>query len=234
MIIDFNKYFKLIVACILIVNACNCYSQKYIEPDKLKQFNVTVNYEDNTVKTQMLSQNKDIKVNNDRIYMWYGSQKIMETKGGYEGKLIHGKYTVFYLNNQLKEQGQIKYGLKNKEWKYWYPDGKLREVITWKDGFKNGAYAIYNDYGQLMAKGKFKKDKLDGKFYTYGPTGNVTEKKVYRNGDEVVPKVKVEKPKKEKKVKEEKTKEPKPKKEKKKKTSDKKVEENATEKVITS
>lgn len=236
----YNKYLRSLFYIFCVINSLTSFSQKYIEPDKLKQFNITVNYEDNTVKTQMLSQNKDIKINNDLTYMWYASQKIMETKGGYEGKLIHGKYVAFYLNNQLKEQGQIKYGLKNKEWKYWYPDGKLREVITWKSGLKNGAYAIYNDYGQLMAKGKFKKDKLDGRFYTYGPTGSVTEKKVYKNGEEVIPKVKIEKPKKEKKIKEEKpaeekkVKEPKPKKEKKKKGDSKKTEETSSEKVITS
>lgn len=234
------KYLNRSVYFLFAVYSLNVLSQKYVEPGNLKQFNITVNHDDYTVKTQMLSQNKDIKINNDLTYMWYASQKIMETKGGYEGKLIHGKYTAFYLNNQLKEQGQIKYGLKNKEWKYWYPDGKLREVITWKSGVKNGTYAIYNDYGQLMAKGKFKKDKLNGKFYTYGLTGSVTEKKIYKNGDEVIKKVKVEKPKKEKKVKEQKpveekkVKEPKPKKEKKKKGDSKKTEETSSEKVITS
>ncbi len=234
-----NSFF--LATCIFVISSTKLSAQKYTEPDKLKQFNITVNYDDNTVKTQMLSQSKDIKINNDRTYMWYGAQKIMETKGGYEGKLIHGKYAAFYLNNQLKEQGQIKYGLKNKEWKYWYPDGKLREIITWKNGVKNGAYAIYNDYGQLMAKGNFKNDKLNGKFYAYNATGNITEKKVYKNGDEVMPKVKVEKPKNEKKVKEEKPaeekkiNEPKPIKEKKKKKStEPKQEGSPNEKVITS
>jgi antitoxin component YwqK of YwqJK toxin-antitoxin module len=159
-------------------------SQSFDPPSKLKQFNITVNFEDYTVKTQMLSQEKKIPVNNDRLYMWYSTQKIMETKGGYDGKLIHGVYKAFYLNNQLKEQGCVKYGLKNKEWKYWYPDGKLKEVITWKNGVKNGFYALYNDYGQMMAKGNFKQDKLHGKFYTYGNAGSVLEKKVYKNGNE--------------------------------------------------
>ncbi|MBA3681206.1 MAG: hypothetical protein H0W73_08585 [Bacteroidetes bacterium] len=243
MAISFYKYSRLVLSFVLIIGiVSNSYSQKYTEPDKLKQFNITVNHEDHTVKTQMLSQPKEIKINNERSYMWYGSQKIMETKGGYEGKLIHGNYTSFYLNNQLKEQGQIKYGLKNKEWKYWYPDGKLKEIINWKNGVKRGSYSIYNDYGQLMAKGNFKNDKLNGKFYTYGPTGKVTEKKVYKNGDEVIAKVKVEKPKKEKAPKEKKVREKKikeqapptekqkPKKEKKKK----KTENTETEKVITS
>jgi antitoxin component YwqK of YwqJK toxin-antitoxin module len=165
-------------------------SQKFVEPDKQKQFNITVNYEDYTIKTQMLSVNKDIKINNDRTYLWYGSQKIMETKGGFDGKLIHGKFNVFYLDNQLKEQGIIKYGLRHEEWKYWYPDGKLKEIITWKNGVKNGHYELYNDNGQIMAKGHFKNDKLHGKFYAYGPGGKVTESKVYKNGDEVVSPIK--------------------------------------------
>jgi len=165
-------------------------SQSAIEPSKLKRFNITINFDEYTVKTQMLSQNKNICVDNDRTYMWYGSQKIIETKGGYDGKLIHGTYRAFYLNNQLKEQGQISYGLRNREWKYWYPDGKLKEVINWKKGIKNGSYYLYNDYGALMAKGVFKKDKLNGWFYTYGPGGKVADKKKYKKGDEVIPKIK--------------------------------------------
>jgi antitoxin component YwqK of YwqJK toxin-antitoxin module len=171
-------------------------AQKYVEPGKLKQFNVVVNYDDYTVKTKMLSQTKDLKVNNDLTYMWYASQKIIETKGGYEGKLIHGSYTSFYLSNQLREQGQIKYGLKHGEWKAWYPDGKLKEIITWKNGRKNGNYELYNDLGQRMAKSKFKNDKLNGKFYTYSGNGVIAEKKKYKDGNEVIPKVKIKKEKK--------------------------------------
>lgn len=195
-------FYKIILTGIYILSQNLLFSQKFVEPDKQMQFNITVNHDDYTIKTQILSKNKEkIKVNNERVYMWYATQKIMETKGGFDGKLLHGKYNVFYLNNQLKEQGQIKYGLKNKEWKYWYPDGKLKEVINWKNGVKNGSYSLYNDYGQIMAKGNFKEDKLHGKFFTYGPTGNIIEKKKYKDGNEVFPAVKTKKQRKEKKAK---------------------------------
>jgi hypothetical protein len=46
---------------------------------------------------------------------------------------------------------------------------------------------LYNDYGQLMARGNFKNDKLHGKFYTYGGDGRVLEKKKYWHGEEVIP-----------------------------------------------
>jgi hypothetical protein len=178
------------------------FPQKAVEPEKIKAFNITVNYEDYTVKTQMLKdQPKKASVNNELAYMWYSSNKIIETKGGFDGKLIHGFYKSFYLNNQLRESGQVNYGLKNKEWKNWYPDGKLKEVITYKKGKKTGKYILYNDYGKLMAKGNFKDDLLNGKFYTYDNMGRVSETKKYKNGTEVIPVPKKKKLKKEKKTK---------------------------------
>ncbi|PBQ30237.1 hypothetical protein CNR22_00170 [Sphingobacteriaceae bacterium] len=184
------KFFHFLVFILINFQSGLFFSQRAIEPQKMKQFNITINFDDYTVKTQMLSQNKNLSVSNDKIYMWYASQKIIETKGGYDGRLIHGIYRSFYLNNQLKEQGQIHYGLRNKQWKYWYPDGMLKEVIHWKNGVKSGTYLLYNDYGQLMARGKFKRDKLHGNFYTYNVNGKVTEKKKYRHGDEKQPKIK--------------------------------------------
>lgn len=162
------------------------YCQKEIDPDKIIAFNITVNTDNSTIKTQMLKNNKSIKVDNTADYLWYSSNKIMETKGGYDGKLIHGYYKSFYLNNQLKEQGKVKYGLKNKEWKYWYDNGLLKESITWKNGKKNGPYKIFNEYGQLMASSSFKNDLLHGRFYTYDKTGKVLERKKFKNGNEII------------------------------------------------
>jgi hypothetical protein len=183
---------KTCLVWIILSSDLFCSAQSVTEPSKIKQFNITVNYDDYTVKTQMLSHPKKIETKSELTYMWYASQKIMETKGGFDGKLIHGFYNSFYLNNQLKEQGSIRYGLKHKTWKYWYPDGRLRELITWKNGVKNGEYCIYNDVGQIMAKGNFKNDKLNGKFMTFGPNGIITEKKKYKDGVEIIPKPTIE------------------------------------------
>ncbi len=161
------------------------FSQKAVEPDQILAFNITVNFDDHTVKTQMLREQKKVKVDNELSYLWYQYNKIMETKGGYDGKLLHGYYKSFYLNNQLREAGEIKYGVKHNEWRYWYSDGNLKEVSTWKNGRKNGKYELFNDYGKLMAKGCFKDDLLNGKFYTYDNFGNIVDIKKYRRGREI-------------------------------------------------
>lgn len=179
---------------LLLVVVSICFGQKPIDPDKIVAFNITVNSENTTVKTQMLKNSKEIKVDNTVSYLWYTSNKIMETKGGYDGKLLHGYYKSFYLNNQLKEKGRVKYGLKNKQWKYWYENGMLREVITWKDGKKNGLYEMFNDNGNVMARGNFKDDLLHGKFYTYDKAGKIIEKKKFKNGNEIIKPPKKNKP----------------------------------------
>lgn len=185
-------------------------AQKPIDPAKIIAFNITVNTEQSTIKTQMLKNPKQIKIIDEADYLWYSSNKIMETKGGYDGKLIHGYYKSFYLSNQLKEKGKVKYGLKSGEWRYWYENGLLKEIITWKNGKKNGKYILFNEEGGKMASGKFKNDLLHGKFITYAKNGKVLEKKKFRNGNELVKKPK------HKKVKEKKRKETKPKEENKK------------------
>jgi hypothetical protein len=164
---------------------CRSVADGYVEPDRIKHFHLTVNREDHTIKTEMLTADKNIDVVNEKTYLWYTSRKIMETKGGYGGKLIHGPYVSYYLNDQLREQGEVRYGLKHSTWKFWYPDGHLREIITYKNGIKTGNYFLYNDHGQPMARGRFKDDKLHGKFYTYGATGRVIEVKRYKRGVEV-------------------------------------------------
>lgn len=170
----------------------NCINaqRKVTSIDKIKVFNIVVNADNSTIKTQMLNSQKKIFAYNERVYLWYKSQKIISTTGGYEGKLLHGYYKEFYLNDQLKEQGSIKYGLKTSKWKYWYEDGKLKEVIHWKKGVKSGPYLLYNDFGVLMAKGTFKKDKLDGVFITYSSIGKILEKRRFKKGVEVIKKKK--------------------------------------------
>lgn len=162
------------------------YAQKYHDPTKAKNYAIIVNAENETVNTQVLRLKRRIKPCTNRTYYWYSSQKITETVGGFGGKLLHGTYTAFYLNDQLKEKGNFYYGLKNKCWKCWYPDGKLKEVITWKKGRKHGYYALYNDFGELMAEGNFRNDKLNGTFTTYGAGHKVLEKKKYKNGTEQI------------------------------------------------
>jgi hypothetical protein len=157
-----------------------------------RNYLVTVNQDRSTIKAEIYNGDKRPEAEVEKQYAWYAYRKILLTSGGYEGKLLNGSYSEFYLNDQLLAKGKFKMGLKTKEWRYWYPDGTLKEIITWNRGVKHGSYALYNDYGKIVAKGRFKHNKLHAKFYTYSLEGKVISRKRYRNGNEVLEKMKAE------------------------------------------
>ncbi len=77
---------------------------------------------------------KEVKVIKGKNYYWYYRDTILITKEGYDGRLLEGLYTVYYPNKNLKEQGNFINGLKDGEWKFWYPNGELASVEKWKKG----------------------------------------------------------------------------------------------------
>lgn len=173
------------VGGILLIFSAVGLAQNSIDYDKLKSFNITVNYPEYTIKAQMLKDPAKITPDENKTYNWYASNKIMETKGGFDGKLLHGYYKCFFIGGNLKETGEFKYGVKSGKWSSWYTTGVLRDVLYWKNGVKHGKYRLYSETGQLVAEGNFKKDKLDGKFKTFY-NGRVEDVKKYKDGVEII------------------------------------------------
>ncbi len=175
----------------------------HLVPAQIKQKEyqpVYVNYPDYTVKTTVIAQNKKVNVDRALTYYWYSANKIQETMGGIEGKALHGLYSAFYLNGNLKEKGVFKTGVKNGEWTTWYENGKIKEIITWKKGIRSKSSFNYNSEGAIVSSSEYKNGKLNGYLVQY-KNGAVLEKKKYKDGIEVIIKVKEKKEKKEKKSK---------------------------------
>lgn len=151
-------------------------------------YTVYINYPDHSIRATVFSKDKKLNVNRSLTYYWYSSNKILETTGGYDGKILNGTYTAFYLNGNLKEKGVFKKGIKNRTWIAWYENGKIKEVVRWRNGllFK---IASFNGNGQIASEKRYRKGKMHGyqKLYT---DGQVSEKKRYRNGTEIIKKVK--------------------------------------------
>ena len=97
-------------------------------------YTVYINYPDYTVKTCVSNNPGKFRANEQLTYHWYASNRIMQTKGAYDGKLIDGLYTSFFLSNNLKEKGTFKNGLKNGKWISWYNSGKIDEITNWSYG----------------------------------------------------------------------------------------------------
>ncbi len=147
---------------------------------------IYVNFPDHTVKAEVLSAKTKINTNNNFNYTWFANNKIMQTRGSYDGKLLNGLYKSFYLNDNLKEQGYFKKGLKQGEWINWFDNGKINQVSKWKHGMRNGETADYNEKGMLIKTTGYKNDKVNGYLKIY-EEGKIIKQQKFKNGIEVIP-----------------------------------------------
>ncbi|MFL5731298.1 MAG: toxin-antitoxin system YwqK family antitoxin [Cytophagaceae bacterium] len=146
---------------------------------------VVLNYIDHVVYANILHEESKIKVDDDKYYYWYNANDIKTTRGGYDGKLLHGNYTEYYPNKNLKQKGEFKYGLKVGEWRNWNISGEFEEIYNWKKGVLHGKFKIYDSKGTLVKTGSYKQGNLDGKQRVY-MKDNTVQYITYNNGEPVI------------------------------------------------
>lgn len=113
----------------------------------------------------------------DKLYYWFKSGEIHESKYGVGGFVLHNEYSKFYASNQLAEQGMFSFGLKDGVWKTWYKNGQLKEVIGWSKGRKNGDYVSYDSEGNEIEKGRFRSNLKTGDWINLKTKDTITFKK---------------------------------------------------------
>ncbi len=165
---------------VLLLSASSLYAQ--VKPQYA--YSVYLNYPDRSIKATVLNSTKTFEAKGDLTYYWYTSNKIMETQGGYDGKILNGAYTCFYLSGNLKEQGAFNKGLKDGKWMKWYENGKIQEITHWTKGVIKGIRKLFNTNGELIKEEKYKHGKLHGYQLMY-ENGKGIEKRNYKNGVEI-------------------------------------------------
>lgn len=176
----------LITALVFPVKAQKKFSS-YIE-----NYQHTINYADHKVTLHVLPADRTLKYTDlTKSYYWYGGNQIKITQGGFSGKLLHGLYSCYYENKNLREQGNFNMGLKSGEWKNWAEDGKLISDVTFLNGVPDGDFYNYDSRGELIEKGRNVNGKLEGDFIKY--QGDSTQYIKYKHGIVTPLKIKTEK-----------------------------------------
>jgi hypothetical protein len=197
-----------------------------------KTFTHYINEPEQSIKVSVMATKVEITPKEELTYFWFSSNKVLFTKGGFDGYLLHGIFSSFYANKNLKEKGCYKNGLREGKWMAWFENGQIREILNYHNGKKTGRYELYNELGLPMVKARFRNDKLHGRMYTF-LNNKIQTKQRFRNGNEIKRTEKKEeeiKPPKEKKRKEKIRKEEKEEAPKEKKEENKKVRKTFKEK----
>lgn len=157
-----------IVFLFSIIAALPVKAQSYRKPLDITAYKHHIAYEDHKVAFYTQPSDNNLKRTNPLSdYYWFSNGQIRSTQGGYSGKLIHGLYSDYYLNNQLKEQGYFNMGLKDGEWKSWSEEGGLKTRVNYKNGQTNGTFYKYDTSGKLIEEGYYTNGKINGKLKKY-------------------------------------------------------------------
>lgn len=143
---------------------------------------VQVDSSEVSYKISILMSKTDVKVKIQAPYFWYANNRFFSTFGGYEGKLLDGKYTAFYKKGSLMESGSFSFGLKSGVWKKWDENGVIIEISEWKDGRLKGKVEKFYPDSKLKEISYYKNDKLHGKQIKFNPTGSIIEVLKFKNG----------------------------------------------------
>lgn len=148
---------RLTITAFLICMTFNGVTQEEVNYSKLRSLRDGESF----IRFQVMDLNdsKKVKLENDMVYHWFKSQKVMSTQGGASGVLLDGIYEEFYPNSQLKTKGSFKKGIKHGNWRHWSKDGKLQKEIQWRKGKRVKEAIEYDTRGNVVKRKDFSADK---------------------------------------------------------------------------
>lgn len=165
------------VLTILTLISITCFSQKVSENSN---FPIRVMVGDSVVKAEAKVVKKSFNLVEDRVYYWYFSNKIHSTQGSFEGKLLHGDFSSFYRDGNLRTKGKFKNGLQEGKWTEWYNNGLTQNRYCCERGQRQGNYFHYGEDGYLLYKAHYTKNKLNGKYIEYNHGVKISKQKFHR------------------------------------------------------
>lgn len=177
-----SVYFKLF--CFLLIElffSITTKGQNYKDPSIGISNRVYVQYTDSLLETFCYRGEKKIRTKDDLFYYWYAAQDIKHTRGAYGGKILHGTFTMFYYNKDLRSKGQFKYGLKKGIWKSWYQGGEIKSKEKWKAGRLVGKAFYYSNKGLIQNETNIKQRTGNGYVLFFDDKGKVKSKEIYKN-----------------------------------------------------
>ncbi len=177
-IITFKVFFLLLCFSTL--------AQKDKDIFKIKQtYTVNLANTDSSVRAEVFYDHREFKPHIEYTYYWFYINKILSTKGGFDGRLLHGTYTCYYANNNMHQRGEFDKGLKTGTWYNWSADGKMKEESRWKNSQRNGKMKTFGPDGELLTVTNYKNDKVNGLVITYDKDGKISSKKKFKNNKEL-------------------------------------------------
>ena len=132
-----------------------------------------------TITGKLVSEGK--MKDKDRVGEWvYYHEKSKEimTRENYTNGKLQGKVITYYPNGKITEETTYKNGIKEGENNYYSPEGVLLKKLLYRNDQLQGAALHYDAYGNLVIEGFYKDGKKHG-LWKYYKDGKVVLEETY-------------------------------------------------------
>ena len=116
----------------------------------------------------------------DGVFVQYFSNGKIYISGTFKNNIQSGLWKTFYLNGNLETEGEMYEGKRYKRWNYYYNSGIIKEISNYNiEGKLDGELITFDEYGTLVSKANYKKNKIDGEYLEFYYDGNIALKGYY-------------------------------------------------------
>ncbi|MCB0736862.1 MAG: toxin-antitoxin system YwqK family antitoxin [Bacteroidetes bacterium] len=117
-----------------------------------------------------------------KLKVYYESGALMQEQDatGAEKTTVQKVYSE---TGSLYAQGSaLKIGTWHGEWKTYWDNGQVNEIVNYDNGQKDGPGVFYHDNGKVAQKGLYQKDKEQGVWLIYHTNGQLYQKRQWKDG----------------------------------------------------
>ncbi len=99
----------------------------------------------------------------------------------------HGTYQRFSADGKLEERSEYVENVLHGKQEFFYPNGKVLEMVHYKNGKHDGVYKAFFENGKVDQEATYVDGALNGEFKAYYPSGQLKEVLIYKNNEEFGP-----------------------------------------------
>jgi antitoxin component YwqK of YwqJK toxin-antitoxin module len=147
-----------------------------------KETGVFTFYDDTKAHT-VVATHDFTKKNNAAYTTFYDPDHNVVSEGNVINKMYDGKWTYYHYKSKTVMTTEFyKNGKLDGKRTVFYPDGKIAEETSYKNGIKNGAYKKYTDKGIVLEDAVFVNGEYHGPAVYKDVDGNIVSKGLFKNG----------------------------------------------------
>ena len=101
--------------------------------------------------------------NLDGLFVEYYNNGQIKSAGYFENNVQTSTWKTFYYDGIIETEGELLEGKRYKQWNYYFPSGKIKEVSNYNfKGELSGILISYDEFGKKVSEANYINNKLNG------------------------------------------------------------------------